>query len=92
MAEPPEAEILEALTNEGDIPLTYCFVHAGGVHYWNPHLRCVMHKVFRTDAFALACVRYLRARGLSEDGADFAALAAHHDWKGWGQPPPNPFE
>jgi hypothetical protein len=92
VAEIREDEVVECLTNEGDIPITYCFVHGGGVNYWNPHLRCVMHKVFRDQSFALACIRYLQARGLVCDTQeDFPALADRYRWRDWGLPPPDPF-
>lgn len=93
MADPNEPEIIEALTNEGDIPLTNSFSCGGTVCYWNPQLRCVMQKVFRDNSFALACIRFLTARGMACEGpGDFGPLAERHRWEGWGEPPANLFD
>jgi hypothetical protein len=93
MTDAREVEIVECLTNEGDIPLADCFVYRSSIQYWNPHLQCLMHKVFRDESFALACIRYLQARGLTCDRQeDFAVLADRHQWEGWGLPPPRVFE
>ncbi|QDU21214.1 hypothetical protein [Urbifossiella limnaea] len=93
MADLQEFEIVNELTNEGDIPLTNSFVCSGSVCYWNPHLRCVMQKVFRDNSFALACVRFLQARGLTCDGpGGFGFLAERYKWERWGEPPPNFFD
>jgi hypothetical protein len=84
---PRDDEILESLTNEGTIPVEYCFVHKNLIHYWNPRSRMLMQKSFRNDDFAMACIQYLYSRGqVCENREQIEDMAKLFNWQNWGQP------
>jgi hypothetical protein len=82
-----ERNILNCLTDDGSIPIEYCFVYDYIIHFWSPESRMIMQLSIRDDELSLACINYLVSRGqVCNNREQIEERAEQAMWENWGQP------